>query len=216
VLEQKCSAAEEIDADDGVSWHIVIYAEDETEEESTDEEPESASSDEADTIEGDRSAEKSGEEEELIGGGRPAEDSGAEDDPIEIPAATIRLVPAQAHADVDDDGAVEGPDYKGSRVWDHREPYVKIGRLATVAACRGRGYGKMLVNAALGFAGRNEGKMVRDIGLGAWNGLVLAHAQKSVEGWYKSLGFELDEGMGRWWEEGIEHIGMWIRVELRK
>lgn len=186
VLEQHCLAAVEIDVDDEVSWHWVVYTE-------------SSSDENEDTTEGGRTAEASSEEEKTISDERPA--------------ATIRLVPAQAHADADDEKGVEGPDYKGSRVWDHREPYVKIGRLATVAACRGRGYGKILVDTALGFAGRNQGEMVRNIGLGEWKGLVLAHAQMSVEGWYKSLGFELDEGMGRWWEDGIEHVAMWKRVQ---
>jgi len=187
VLEQHCSAAEEIDVDDGISWHWILYADNEDEEGE-----ERSGSEKANTI---------GSEDDHTAGAKR-------------PAATIRLVPAQAHADADDEKAVEGPDYKGSKVWDHNEPYVKIGRLATVAPCRGRGYGKILVNTALGFAGRNGGKMVRDTGLGEWKGLLLAHAQKSVESWYKSLGFELDEGMGRWWEEGIEHVAMWKRVEV--
>lgn len=187
VLEQHCSAAEEIDVDDGISWHWVVYADKEDEEGGK-----GSGGGKANTL---RS-----EYDHTAGSKRPA--------------ATIRLVPAQAHADADDEKAVEGPDYKSSKVWDHNEPYVKIGRLATVSPCRGRGYGKILVNAALGFAGRNGGKMVRDTSLGEWKGLLLAHAQKSVEGWYKSLGFELDEGMGSWWEEGIEHVAMWKSVEV--
>lgn len=190
VLEQKCSAAEEIDADDGISWHWVIHAP-RTEKEALTE----AEDDWKDRRDEDRSE------------GEP----GAMQDP---PAATIRLVPAQAHPDADDEKAVDGPNYAGSRLWDHKEPYVKIGRLATMEGCRGRGYGKVLVNAALEYAGRNGGEMVKDKELGEWKGLVLAHAQKSVEGWYKGLGFELDEGMGRWWEEGIEHVAMWERVRV--
>ncbi len=208
VLEQHCSGAEEVDADDGVSWHWVIFAEMPNEgHQASRGDGESGSDVDDDSI--------VGEGKKTPGSDRPAEDSGEEEDTIsgERPAATIRLVPAQAHADADDEKAVEGPDYKGSRVWDHSEPYVKLGRLATVAACRGRGYGKMLVDTALGFARKNRGKVVRDRGLGEWKGLVLVHAQKRVEGWYKSLGFELDEGMGWWWEEGIEHVAMWKRVE---
>lgn len=45
-----------------------------------------------------------------------------------------------------------------------------------------------------------------------WTGLVLVHAQVDVEGMYARLGFERDEGMGRWMEEGIEHVGMWKRT----
>lgn len=168
-MEQKCSAAEEIDADDAVSWHWVIHAERESAE------------------------------------GR---------DKRRVPAATIRLVPAQAHADAEGEKAVDGPDYAGSMIWDRREPYVKIGRLATLKEFRGRGYGRVLVDTALGFTGRNGASMVLGEGLGEWKGLVLAHAQKGVEGWYNGVGFVSDEGMGRWWEEGVEHLGVWRRVEI--
>lgn len=130
-----------------------------------------------------------------------------------VPAATIRLIPAQAHATADDEKAVDGPNYKGSALWDHEEPYVMFGRLATVKEFRGRGYGRVLVREALSYAGRNGGDMVKDQELGLWKGLVFIHAQRVLEGWYKDLGFETDEGMGLWWEEGIEHVGMWKRVE---
>lgn len=208
MLEQHCLAAVEIDADDEVSWHWVIFAEMKNEGYQESSEGEGSSrNEEEDWIGGDRR--------KTTGSERLAKESSEEEDAVsdERPAATIRLIPAQTHMDADDEKAVEGPNFKGSTVWDHSESYVKIGRLATVAACRGRGYGRFLVNAALGFAGKNEGKMMRDKGLGEWKGLVLTHAQKSVEGWYKSLGFELDEGMGRWWEEGIEHVAMWKRVK---
>lgn len=49
-----------------------------------------------------------------------------------------------------------------------------------------------------------------------WNGLVLVHAQRDVEAWYRSVGgFVTDEGMGFWMEDGIEHVGMWRRLDLR-
>lgn len=135
----------------------------------------------------------------------------------EVPAATIRLIPAQRHADAEDEKAAEGPNYAGSRMWDHEEPYVMIGRLATIRKFRGRGYGRVLVEAALGFAGSNANTMVKDWNSGEkWKGLAFAHAQKEVEKWYASMGWETDEGMGVWWEEGIEHVGMWIRVNVSK
>jgi len=133
-----------------------------------------------------------------------------------VPAATIRLVPAQAHADADDEKAIDGPNYKGSTAWDHNEPYVMIGRVATVKEFRGRGYGRVLVEKALWTAGNNASSMVEDGKLMEWKGLVLAHAQKWVEKWYHSLGFVTDEGMGTWWEEGIEHVAMWKRVDVKK
>lgn len=165
ILEQNCLADEEIDVDDGISWHWVIYA-------------------------------------------------------GSVPAGTIRLVPAQAHADADDEKAVGGPNYKGSRLWDHKEPYLKIGRLATRKEFRGRGYGRVLVEEALGWAAGHVGDVVAD-GYDAdgkrveWKGLLLAHAQAAVEKWYASMGWHADEGMGRWDECGIEHVGVWRRVEIK-
>lgn len=162
VIGQNCSVALEIDADDAISWHWVIFAEN--------------------------------------------------NQKLEEPVATIRLVPAQAHPDADDKKAVDGPNYTGSILWDHKEPYVKIGRLATVKEFRGRGYAKALMEAALEYARKNRDVMVKDKRLGEWNGLVLIHAQRRLEGWYKSMGFETDEGLGIWWEESIDHVGMWKRV----
>jgi len=44
--------------------------------------------------------------------------------------------------------------------------------------------------------------------------LVLVHAQVDVERMYEGLGFVRDEGLGRWEEEGIMHVGMFRRVEV--
>ncbi|CAD6578282.1 MAG: hypothetical protein ASARMPRED_008672 [Alectoria sarmentosa] len=162
-LEQHCPADEEIDADDPVSWHWVLYAD-------------------------------------------------------SVPAATIRLIPARTHAAAAaaDDGekAVAGPDYKNSRLWDHEEPFAMIGRVATQKEFRGRGYGRVLVEEALRWAGGNGGEVRGDKGV-EWKGLLLAHAQVEVEGWYAGLGWRTDEGLGRWDEEGIPHVGMWRRVEVQ-
>lgn len=133
-----------------------------------------------------------------------------------LPAATIRLIPAPAQSDPDDVNAIEGPNHAGSTMWDHKEPYVMIGRLATIKEFRGRGYGRVLVEAALEYAGENAGSMVNGEGLGEWKGLVFAHAQKEVERWYHGLRFVSDEGMGRWCEEGIEHVGIWKRVNMKE
>ena len=165
VIEQKCPGDEEIDADDGISWHWLTYEENQAHQ--------------------------------------------------KAPVANIRLVPAQAHPDSDDQKAIGGPNYAGSHLWDHKEPYVKITRLATVEEARGKGYARTLVEEAFSYAGRNSGDMVKDKELGDWKGLVLIFAQTKVEGWYKKLGFETDEGLGKIWEAGIEHVGMWRRVEVR-
>ncbi|KAL6720594.1 hypothetical protein ACLMJK_002518 [Lecanora helva] len=163
-IEQNCSAAEEIDAEDALSWHWVIYAKD---------------------------------------------DQGQEG-----PVATIRLTPAQAHADTDDEKSIGGPNYKGSNAWDHKEPYVKLGRLANLKEFRGRSYGNLLAETALKYAEHHVGDMIKDQELGDWHGLVLIHAQRRMERWYGRLGFQTDMGLGTWLEEGIEHVGMWKRVDV--
>lgn len=93
-------------------------------------------------------------------------------------------------------------------MWDRKEPFLKIGRLATRKEFRGRGFGRVLVEEALRWAGGE--------GVGAaWRGLLLVHAQAGVEGWYEGLGWRTDEGLGRWDECGILHVGMWKRVEVK-
>lgn len=178
--EQNCSASEEIDADDAVSVHWVLFA---TEGNTT---------------------------------------NGAQ-----IPAATIRLVPSRIHSHSSDAEAdlvataphlstPKEPNYKGSHVWDGRERFVKIGRLATVKKCRGRGYGRMLVEELVRWVSEHPNE-VKAAGTqeGEWKGLIGAHAQMSVKRWYQKLGFVVDEGMGVFWEESIEHVGIWKRVDVK-
>lgn len=142
-----------------------------------------------------------------------------------VPAATVRLVPARKmgldggggeHASGGGEGVSEGPDYENSSVWDLKEPFAGIGRVATMRAFRGRGYGRVLVEEALRWAGGHGGDVGRGLrGEGeGWKGLLLIHAQVVVEGWYRGLGWRTDEGMGRWDEVGIMHVGMWKRVEV--
>lgn len=47
-----------------------------------------------------------------------------------------------------------------------------------------------------------------------WKGLVLVHAQADIENVWKKFGFEKDESMGTWDEEGIVHLGMWKRIQM--
>lgn len=201
VEEQQCSAAEEIDADDARSWHWVVCA---------------ASRD-------------------RVGSRAGAADLGSVET---VAAATIRLVPVSPAAPHGDDNVitqVEGPSHTPTLMWDGHEPYIKLGRLATLSAYRGLGLGRLLVNAALEWAAENavelrstdelttreekreegEGENDGDGKGNGWNGLVLVHAQAVVESFYKRLGFVTDEGMGRWFEEGILHLAMWRRIELR-
>ena len=191
IEEQGCSAENEVDEDDARSWHWVMYA-----------------------------------------GGSEADRA----------IGTIRLVPphprpgvhpagdanANANGDDDDDG-------------DDQEPYIKLTRVAVVRPLRGHGIGRHLVETAVEWARAHpdeingafqgcpsqspsttptptrspspaHGVVSVPGTAGLWTGLVLVHAQVDVEGMYGRLGFERDDAMGRWLEEGIEHVGMWNHV----
>lgn len=200
VVGQKCNPELEIDEEDERSWHWIVY--DALPPGKTD-------------IEGFGA---------LTGPTQEGENSSY------FPAATIRLVPPPAPGTVaydneekthtlpasqaggDRAGNLPGhPDYPSSKLWDKHEPYAKIGRLATVREFRGRGYAKMLMRQAMEFAKQHPKEMGGEHG---WKGLMLLHAQVGVAKWYEALGFQIDEGMGQWWEEGIQHVGMWLRLSL--
>lgn len=111
---------------------------------------------------------------------------------------------------------------------DGKEPYIKLGRIAVVKEFRGAGVARMLADAALTWAQENPtffnpsvttlgmenlgAKKLEDIPV--WKGLVCVHAQESVEKAWAKWGFELDEGMGTWEEEGIKHVGMFRRLPI--
>ncbi|KAJ9645589.1 uncharacterized protein PV06_07731 [Exophiala oligosperma] len=111
------------------------------------------------------------------------------------PVSVIRIVPPP-----------HGPHPNGFHD-PEEEPYVKLGRVATLAQARGKGISRLLSEAAFQWLDDHKS----EIGHG-WNGLVLAHAQVNVERMYAKLGFVTDDKLGRWDEEGIEHLGMWKRV----
>ncbi|KAF4126330.1 Acetyltransferase (GNAT) family [Geosmithia morbida] len=111
---------------------------------------------------------------------------------------------------------------------DGREPYVKLGRLAVSKEFRGHRLAGLLVNTVLNWLKANPtyfNPSIKELGLeniGAtserdipkWKGLVCAHAQeRAVRAWSK-WGFQVDEGMGRWYEEGIPHVGMFQRLAI--
>ncbi|KAL8711194.1 MAG: hypothetical protein Q9220_004339 [cf. Caloplaca sp. 1 TL-2023] len=190
ITEQHCSLAAEIDLDDGRSWHFVAFC----------------------TAHGEEEKEE-GEE--------------------GVAACTLRLVPCSPpHPPVgvekDEEGGVERdeqgralePVMKATEYWDGREPYIKIGRMATLGPYRGMGIAKRVVEEAMRWAGGHAWELTSGNGedgegKGEWRGLVLAHAQTNVQKWWEGVGFVGDEGMGRWWEEGIQHGGMWRRVRVR-
>lgn len=137
--------------------------------------------------------------------------------------------------------------HTATKMWNGTEAYIKLGRLATLRSHRGLGFGRVLIDSALKWAVENASTLsvrrqprrvgdeeeeqedsvvvdghekAREEGEeegNEWNGLVLVHAQRDVEGWYRSVGgFVTDAGMGVWIEEGIEHVGMWRRLDLGK
>ncbi|KAI9845907.1 MAG: hypothetical protein M1837_004443 [Sclerophora amabilis] len=214
VEEQHVALNNEFDMDDARSFHWVVYAS------------------VANTI--DATPGK---------GGR----KGSGSETARMPVGTIRLVPpphpphpepgSQHKIDNNNaEGAAAAPVASEGRAvrskWhDGKEPYVKLGRVATLPAYRGLGLGRLLVNAALEWAGNNPeavmplksaasreaAKIEGGLGRAAerWKGLVLVHAQRSVERMWTKHGFEKDEGMGVWDEEGIEHVGMWRRIPVK-
>ncbi|CAI7630776.1 unnamed protein product [Penicillium glandicola] len=135
------------------------------------------------------------------------------------PVGVIRLVPPpqapHAHLTQPLATSAQGaPEYD----WMH-EPCIKLTRVAIVPSFRGLGLGRRLVETALGWAAVHASEIdeaAAQIGARGespvtpipWRGLVLVHAQVDVEGMYAGLGFETDQSLGRWDEEGIEHVGI--------
>lgn len=201
VNEQKASVEGEIDSDDPRSWHLVALA----------------------TPPGTPAS--SGNERAVLGDGGTETES--------IVAATLRIVPVsstppeaeEAHG-VSPEGLAQGPSHKLTALWDGSEPYIKIGRVATLSSHRRMGFAQLLVESAVEWAGRHRdilrqpsgGKLTEETTERAcenqWNGLILVHAQKAVKRFWEKLGFVEDEGMGAWWEEGLEHVGMWRRATI--
>lgn len=144
-----------------------------------------------------------------------------------IPVGVIRLVPPpQLPQEIlthpNHSATPDFPAYD----WVH-EPCVKLTRVAVMPEYRGLGLGRRLVDTALDWASRHAVEIDEAIAQLAreshwtgtysrWQGLVLVHAQVDVERMYKALGFETEESLGRWYEEGIEHVGMYRRIEVAR
>lgn len=112
-------------------------------------------------------------------------------------------------------------------VHDGQEPYVKFGRLAVIPEFRGGRIASLLVKTAVQWLCDNPNRWdpsVKAKGLKRlsaldgkipmWMGLVCVHAQEQAVEVWKKWGFEVDEEMGTWHEEGILHYGMWRKVDF--
>ncbi|KAI0013246.1 acyl-CoA N-acyltransferase [Xylariaceae sp. FL0662B] len=112
---------------------------------------------------------------------------------------------------------------------DGKEPYVKIGRMAVVSEFRGHKISLHLWRAAKKWLEDNPtffNPSVTELSMDQlkdtpsdipkWNGLVCCHAQEQIVKVYERWGFKVDEGMGRWFEEGIPHVGMFLRLEIKQ
>ncbi|KAK0374986.1 acetyltransferase [Colletotrichum costaricense] len=124
---------------------------------------------------------------------------------------------------------VFAPD-RATALHDGREPYVKLGRLAVVKEFRGHRIARLLVTTALAWLRAHPSYFdpsIKEMGLEAigatsaeevpkWRGLVCVHSQAAVVGAWEKFGFRVDEEMGTWWEEGIEHKGMFMRLDVEE
>ncbi|MCJ1336629.1 hypothetical protein MMC09_001907 [Bachmanniomyces sp. S44760] len=235
VEEQGVPLENEIDADDPRSWQWVVYA----------------------SIGPAKGGEQGSTQTGRVGEGEGRDGNGRKgSEGSKVAVGVIRVVPpphgphptpGSGHEVDNADGLVKSSDGelnigadtaipanlvlvdRATSFHDGVEPYVKLGRLATLKEYRGLGLGRLLVNNALEWLGKHGKENVQprpndpverertEGGAGAaaeWKGLVLAHANVAAEGFWKSMGFEKDEGMGEWWEEGIRHVGMFRRLEV--
>ncbi|KAJ8129351.1 hypothetical protein O1611_g4282 [Lasiodiplodia mahajangana] len=112
---------------------------------------------------------------------------------------------------------------------DGKEPYVKLGRVAVLPEFRGHQVAGQLWNVAKKWLQENPtyfNPSVKELGFDVmkvgsaddipkWNGLICVHAQEAVTKIYERWGFKVDRGMGRFYEEGIPHVGMFQRLEVK-
>ncbi|KLU91583.1 hypothetical protein MAPG_10101 [Magnaporthiopsis poae ATCC 64411] len=140
--------------------------------------------------------------------------------PLE-PIGTLRLVPFPhpphpVPGGVYFDGRLVGrKDAAGNDVEEEKE-------VEQEAADAEQGVAGLLVRAALRWMREHPAYFdlsVEAVGGGSdvtppkWDGLVCCHAQEQVRHVWARFGFEVDEGMGRWWEEGMPHVGMFCRLK---
>jgi predicted GNAT family N-acyltransferase len=224
--EQGVPLEAEFDEDDARSWHWIVYASVATIQ------PRAARPMRTDA------------------GNTPADDvRRASASASRTPVATMRLIPPPHAPNKYLDSTVKaGKRSNADTSKQHvdsphpKEPYVKLGRLATLKTYRGMGLASMCINNAFEFAKTNPDTIYRrptptivekyqltkqdqEEEL-AWEGLVMVHAQANLKKMWEKHGFseELRNDTGaieiaaepHWIEEGIEHVGMWKRLDIRK
>jgi predicted GNAT family N-acyltransferase len=125
---------------------------------------------------------------------------------------------------------------RATNLHDGQEPYLKLGRLAVVKDHRGFGVaGRLIWEAAESMQQRpdtfdtawlpegmgdnsssngSSSTVLPSSPLPRWNGLFCCHAQETAVKVWERHGFEVDEAMGRWLEEGIPHYAMFLRIAV--
>ncbi len=113
---------------------------------------------------------------------------------------------------------------------DGKEPYIKLGRWAVRKDFRGRWIANKLVRRTLDWAQENP-EFFNSLSNNStkahfgpeldpkrlkWKGLVCIHAQEYLVKAWSKFGFQVDEGMGKWTEAGIPHVGMFLRLDISK
>ncbi|CAK7213037.1 hypothetical protein SCUCBS95973_001663 [Sporothrix curviconia] len=141
------------------------------------------------------------------------------------PQSALEFIPASADdtpAAAGSAGGAGGAD-RATSLHDGKEPYIKLGRIAVLPYFRGFRLGQYLVQTTLDwikanptFFDEHDPEAAAATAETKFNGLVCVHAQVHALGFYTRLGFAVDEGMGTWWEEGIPHVGMFLRLDLNK
>lgn len=152
---------------------------------------------------------------------------------------TIRLIPPPntTNHTFDKHRNMDGTPHSGSSTkssfHNGREPFLTMGRLAILPEFRKVGVSKLLIESALTMA-HDYPQIISEppssalkedlhahLGLSLdtsteWNGLVLIYAQIGLQKFWAKYGFEVDEAMGIWDEEGMDHVAMWKRIDLKR
>lgn len=213
VQEQGVPLENELDSDDARSFHWVVYASVGTSS--------SASPPPSTTRHRKNSSAGSGKGLMDEEGRRKSESTASR-----VAVGCIRLVPPPHPSHPNSHRQQQGVKSQGHAP---EEPYIKLGRLATLPQFRSMGLSRLLIKAALEYVASHpneisppsspaeleKAKLEGRPEAIPWQGLVMVHAQKQIEGLWEKYGFKKDEQLGVWDEEGIDHVGMWRRIAIK-